>query len=763
MSIAIKLKIGEYQKHIESEILSLLYILTLSIILHIFIISDLIKTFLALPAFLIIPYQFGRSIIYTLNLNKNINSFDVVSRFIILWIFGVYTILILTQMIWFLIRSAMFICIAILVAIATPNIVKFTLFKNIKKSFNHRYLKISDHSDSILITFIIIVFSITPLLIYKSIQPYPLHGSHSYFNFNKETLEFINGESFNIALRQAYFPIQQLLVGLLSVVYNFDPFSIYYSLPFLFYITYAFGLYAFSYQVLRNKYVSLLSAFVGLWLMHSIFYKYIYMTVPRSWLHAMSPWLIYLVQKNILRENTKDKFSFGYTILSILAVAIVTFFIRVSINPFRIYLHILFFSFMFILFIYLLKKNKKIFLTILITIFIILLHTYEGCLLLIMIIAYITFFYIYRVLFISNKIKNISKILIVTIVFIFISSQSLGLLTFNDNFVISKYLFGEKWTGSQADVNFNMKYERMVEANTYLMFIFFFLSILLGLIKIEIVPISLANLVGMFIYFLPEGFTQRASYLLPFFPIVLSYGIFYIINILKINKNNKILSSIILFVILIIFLPSIFTPFYNEIKYYYSRNTYKSVFEKYEYDTAVWIKNNLPKDTLVLSDPFTTQIIVGVSDRYSYIAHRWKFEKEYYIEDLERIRSLKYKFFLSNNSTESFIFAHNLRNLLSVNYSIKTLYYLHNNTEYIIGPVNKISPNATIIVVISPRTSKWLEQRGYFGYFDKISPRESVNLSLFKSILDNKYFELIKIVDNKVYIFRVKEIYEIRR
>jgi hypothetical protein len=144
-----------------------------------------------------------------------------------------------------------------------------------------------------------------------------------------------------------------------------------------------------------------------------------------------------------------------------------------------------------------------------------------------------------------------------------------------------------------------------------------------------------------------------------------------------------------------------------------------------------------------------------LSGRHSYFAHKWKYEKEYYEEDIGRMRDTKYNFFLANDSRLSSLHAQDIRSSLSINYSLESLYYLHNGTN-VVGPVNRVGPNATMVVVITPRVSRWLKQDGYFLSHQRIFPQDSIDWNYFKKFNDTRYFELLTNIDNNVYIYRIK-------
>jgi hypothetical protein len=228
------------------------------------------------------------------------------------------------------------------------------------------------------------------------------------------------------------------------------------------------------------------------------------------------------------------------------------------------------------------------------------------------------------------------------------------------------------------------------------------------------------------------------------------------------EKNTHVVRILLTVVMIILLLPYVTHPIYNEVNWAFSTGRCHTVFEDYEWKTALWIKNHLPPNTLILSEPYTSNIISSLSGTYLYFSPRWRVLSEYYQEDLERIRSIKYNLFLSKDSEYAWSYAHIVRKKLSINYSLDKLYHLHKGT-FIEDPVKKIPPNSIIILIITPRVSEWLKKDDFHFIRHYVVSSSSIDwCPALQKFNDRKYFELLKVIENSVYIYRVKELDEIR-
>jgi hypothetical protein len=173
------------------------------------------------------------------------------------------------------------------------------------------------------------------------------------------------------------------------------------------------------------------------------------------------------------------------------------------------------------------KKNFPIYcLGVLLPIFMLIFHTYEGVLL-----ALIALIYFLALTFnASEKLLSIYYLL-VTFFFVFVLLQKFGLLIFTEHFMLSKFLFGEKYVGASLpgmDVTFNDKWNYLLTGNTPIVFYISLIGLLvIPLLTKKAIPFLIATVVGLIIYFLPEGHFSRVSFLLPFFPLVLSSLLFF--------------------------------------------------------------------------------------------------------------------------------------------------------------------------------------------------------------------------------------------
>ncbi len=146
----------------------------------------------------------------------------------------------------------------------------------------------------------------------------------------------------------------------------------------------------------------------------------------------------------------------------------------------------------------------------------------------------------------------------------------------------------------------------------------------------------------------------------------------------------------------------------------------KTSFTEYELEMSLWIKENTPRDALLVSDLITQEIIMGLSLRES-------FGKKYFFPgpSLELLEALK------SNDT---------RNIAETIYDI-------------LPPEVR---NRKVYLIVSGRLEKWLESEnpnaGIWG------PKSLEDLSLVTLLMNSPYFRLVHSIDNKIFLFEVKKV-----
>lgn len=282
------------------NLFSIVYIIAAALMCNIFQLPDIIKAYLALPAFLIFPQQVGE---FTFGIiNKIIGAthfdFDPISRYIIAWLTGLITLflsllLLVNQPYW---NLNLFIILVLLLIIVT-DIYKFRVLNNF--AFNEFiesikiYKKIqSQNLSNIIIIVIFIIIGISSVAFLKIDQPTPLMCSPIY-NYTFKILEFVEGDVFFIRL--GHMPIIPLLIGLLSKLFNVNYIWLFSTSYVINFILFPIGIYLFSYEVSKDRILSLFAAFLSPWVIGSIV-LHNFSTKPL--LSVLFPFLLYIIYKN---------------------------------------------------------------------------------------------------------------------------------------------------------------------------------------------------------------------------------------------------------------------------------------------------------------------------------------------------------------------------------------------------------------------------------------------------------------------------------
>lgn len=178
--------------------------------------------------------------------------------------------------------------------------------------------------------------------------------------------------------------------------------------------------------------------------------------------------------------------------------------------------------------------------------------------------------------------------------------------------------------------------------------------------------------------------------------------------------------------ILAIIIFSLFTPLLEYIKNKQERinDGNLTLYSDYEYSMGIWIKDNTPKNSIIISDPETIYLMSGISGRQLIISIAML------VQDLQLSDQIKLK-----------LIKDNIFNSLDVD--------LAYNYSKIIGGYNKV------IIVISGRTAQWVSSLSYQFVQQPISFYE---IPGFTKFFNTSYFKLLKQYgNNQIYAFELVE------
>jgi len=718
-----------FNKKILLGLLTFVYLLFLFAFLNIFQFSELFKAFTVLPLIVLIPHQLGEFIVYIIylfakkNLRKDSVDFDHLSFFLICWSLGIYFLL--AFFVFFLVILDFSSKITTLIIIFFI-IIKIIIFKLNFQEIETKNLIFKDKH-----TYLSIIFGFVPSILVKLRQPFPLLASYGILNYNFNTLRFIN--STIVLSPEKHIPTISSLVGSLSLIFNINPIYIYSTASIFLYPIFSFGVYLFSYKVTNNKFISILSSFLCVWLMSLQIFKHLHAFIPRSILLAIFPYVLYalylFLTKNV--RSRHHKVNYILLILSLNIVVTLLFIAKIKLDGIPMAISLIVIGMLvFTLLVYINKTNLNLFFIFLLILSVGLsfsiINLFESMLYMI-IINFILLYYA----FIKRNIKLI-YILFITILF-FIVLQKLGYLNFRDNLILSKVIFGDKYYGTFVDINFENKFIELIKANTKFVTYFYItalviLSILYKKYKKIAVITFLSNLT-LLIFFLPEGHFHRimGPHTI-FMSIIISYFIF--INTYN-NKYNKILRALLLLTILLGVISNAVIPLQKQIM----GNSPFSWFSKDDVVAAEILDNlgNINSNIVVVSDPYTMFVLQGLTGiKTPFSTRAWVMEEEYPEEDLQ--------------------IGENIRQLLKT-HDDKIIYNGIRN-------IKKSKTKYNYILVINSRTLSWVSNQEVF--FDLTPKLSYINkIDLIRILNNSQYFYLVKNLDNKVYFyFLMEENYE---
>lgn len=698
--------------------------------------ADVIKSFISLPLFLILPYALGNiyEMLHKRIFGLEIQDVDVISSYIVKWFVGFLFIILIT---------------IIFQKLSLPYVVKnihvlilALLFINIVCS-NREIINIQKILDYKLV-FLCILLGILPILIVRIYSPFPLLDKIDFTLLkvvSQPALRMI--EHGYITDNPVHKPSIFILLGIVSKISNVAPLAIMWSAPFLQYAVYSLGLYLFGYSLTRKKSFSLILTFWGLFIMTGSSFIGIPIKLRGNViLYAIFPLILYYINTNILNQCR------GEVLKNILGIIIASGLAFVSFLAFNTMENSIITSISIILALSIVCRiymGEKMSNLVLIIPSFILFHFYESLIFVSVICIYMATYVATEYLRTDDlKLDVIVNFILFFTISLFIYSQITGLLQINFS-SLSSNLFGL----TSASVTSFTKYMYILKGNSFIILSLLYLSVFLHLFnrmgKSSCADSFVLKMVFIlfFIYFLPEPTTLRLSKeIVPFMAYLLASSIEFIHRFsIKLNKKNSIIYYNILLIAIIVFGTVVpFHTFYSTNKY---DQKYNTILTDYEYEVGEWIQDNTPENTRIISDFQTMQVLTPLSNRIWNVG-RQMIKRELSEKEVGQMHTIKNDIFLANNSH----IAHSKIYSFVGNEQFEDKKYL----EY--TQISETEP--TFIVVITPKTSLWLTK----STIDPISNpvHGVVDPKTLKTFMDENYFELIYQLDEEVYIFKAKQL-----
>lgn len=745
---------------LQIEKIFVIYIVLCAITCNLLPIPELIKGFLVMFSFLIVPYLTGNIILTSRFVRESIKISDLISYFVLSWVLGVVAIILSIVFLYAVhlleIKSFSFFVIAFLLLYYFY----FLIFKS--KSLKARYLEISFSKEKILSIGIVLVIISCYVLFMFYFNPFPLWTDYDIHHLhNPLSTKLIK---FNeIFVTPSYIPSISILTAVLCILFNIDTYTFSWVCGhFLFPIVAAFGAYLFFVAFVDKKYhyFIIFTVFLYVWLLFvadtdRLTYK------PNTLVYILIPWIFFFIKKNIVPFLTDKKLKCASSLFMLFGVTfsfiILYFFIKKTlyIGPNSFIYITLYFILLYAILLYLSATRRGIFssffLLFVISSVLLLNHSDMGLTVCVMIIIYLL-----SVIIIVKNPKNTKTFtLFFGIMLLFII-----FLGYHKYINLPEISFNPP-SGAEA---WRLKYLTIIKKVdfffSYFPYELFFILILMGgygiikhsAISRSAVPVMVVFLVcAVFFFFLitlEVGRIIKGSYL--FGLILVLYGISELFELLKFeNKQTaKIIKLFVVLFIVVISVNIVIEKNVFEIKKWIGWTGKFSMLLPYEYSCGVWIKNNVTEATLILSDPQTMVIISSISNQRA-------------VPHVQFNNKIQTDLFDSLNSSTS-IEAYNAIHKLIKNENMSKIYAIYAYESKASQEWVKRQRNvSSAVVVMEGRTCYWIKTRRK-NEFSK--PQEFYPMTECSGILNiffnDTYFTLLHNESDQIYVFRVNALHE---
>jgi len=684
------------------SIIILVYILLTLYIKYIIEPPEQITVIFTLPLIVLIPIEIGKIVLFTfewhLNANKYIDIHGLV-RLIVEWGIGIYM----------MVLSAGFFSIVLKIKIGyyiLPIYLFIILFNVIIDIFitqkDQYIINQKQLYENLISLLIVAIISITPMLLTKEIQPFPLIMTHEYvyidnmFRVADGTIDYLDMGMLGYS--------NHMIEGIIFMLYALKPLSLWSSMPFLFIALFGTGLYLFTLEKFGSRATSYFIVFITVWLWNvGAVANSFHLIVARTWLYIYFVFFLYVIQKEIINENKIPEIK--------TAIISVAFFLILFLQK-RIYiiqdnlLSLVIFSSMpligFLLIKFIKVSDRPAFLLMTsFSIFSIVLHSFEAMFYNITIWSYV---------YISSAYTNKQKLIMyasrgfVFFTMLFILVQKLNILNFTNNFIVTQYLFGSTYDNLWFNIDFHGKYALMQDNITNAMMMIMVLVFIILVMKkdAKIAPILTIASVGLFLYFSPEGFFVRISYAIPFIGITIGYGLIKLIFTKQNVDTKPNLSRLLKILVIVVLVTSIsIIPLNSQVESYKINDKMFSTFSEDEYKTAYLIyeiSKGSDEKALLISDPYTLFFISSLSHNYIPMKRSWVYVGEMEANSIHVAEFLKNDFFSIDQPIT----------LPQINEIKKSIYNRNINVT------SSVPDDLDIYIIVSPRTSKWLNSDEIF-------------------------------------------------
>ena len=752
-------------------LLFILYVTIGGLLSHIPLIPEYIKTIIAVPSFMILPWLFGVSIIGAFR-RLGVTSVKLLwDYWLITWFVGAFLLSILAVLLHILSLDVIVKKLHIIVT-CVPVIYYIVGSKQKYHKPINGYLTIEStkNAEDILCIAVSSLVGIAAAVISRARVPfgYPGYGWMLPAIIHQPALRMM--EHGYVDLSSGRWP-EFVLTALISSLFNCKPLDLNWALPFILSAIYSFGLYFIVFRLFQDKYLALLTSLFGSFINigYSTFTPFFghFLENPRSntILFALYPLILFEIDRLI--DRIKAESERIVTSLFITNVVFVLVYVPIETGLFGLDMVIRNFyikpigltvaSLLPLTSEYLLPKIKKdihkgISYKILWPIFMLYLtfetfHKFEA----ILFIAVTNLFIMFRTLLTCNRRTSLVRIILLFTVgcYLFVLFAACGFIKIRTGFSFGALIWPQLKPRSSTDW-ISFKISALEKVNHPIILVMLIGGVATTLLSKDSLWLFLNAVFSssLVLYALPELWTYRiykaftpfmatilaASVVIPieWFPKYFSSKINFSLRIHKLLMSIDIKFCLMLLLVLVL-LPTLVSPAYKRFSDS-PDGRYHSLISEYEYNAAMWLRSNVPENVRIISDVRTMIILTPLANK------KWLIERKMNVFNLPT-QYIKERILLAQDSKQAY----------------QAISALHDripwHEQYFIEDVNYSLDG--FIIVISARTQRWLEQEGIadveFPHYGEVDP------SIIEKFMISNYFKLIYVSKGReLYIFQVQ-------
>lgn len=696
-------------RRLSLSFISYFYIIFFVFITSVFTLSEIYKSIIAQPALFFFPYCIGLPLLFFVRKILKINeNKDLLTEIFLVWSFGVISLMILEIFLYtnYLFYLDYFILILLFIGF-------FSVF--IKRESKSRKFQTK---DLILCVIIGICFSLFITLFWN----YPYCNENDYIRHTFYALEIIN-ENRPLIFDSMYLPTMHTLYALLFRLFNIstssEPLLVMWSSRFILYPIYAIGIFIFSYQILKNRLISIIATIMGTCLVYSLENSlFPWHTAPKNFIALLFIFGLY-TSLNIY-EGDRDK-KLNPVLLKLGVLFVLSFFLLYLTNPIGIIGYEIGFLliFLFVIALILIKSSSSDLRNFFLTFFILLevllfFHKLNGFLGGIILLGFIFILFNSKNMSVrSFKILSLTSILFtssVILLFYFdiITYPSIPLIKISS--INPGYLFG--WD-TVLDV--------IRDIYPIFLLILFGSSCIFILLEKRKELLSTLTITSLLILmcFFPIMCSYRfLIYAHPFIILLSAYGFFRIVKI----HNKKVFSFLLLYLLSLNLFIGIYTHDVQELGEAEVINLQK---DYCTFEVGTYLKDNAQEDSIIICYEWYQKI----SANYGLKQPIFLWRDGRYQEDIIK------KIYLAKSSKEAY----------------DSILKLLNDGNYIVPITDHDKKEVTRF---------YKKPSEVFILYDDVLSRKLKDRDSINKFLDSEYFTVSYVIENvhgdKFYVFKLK-------